>query len=136
MITKPTILSFNRIQSPNGSLFIYEKGNGYDFNSQRSFAVFANEKDERGKHAHKKCNQLLICLKGEICINIYGKNYNDKFLIDHPNKGILIPPSFWSTQIFLKNDSIMLVICDMLYDEKDYIRDFETFKMYINKEIS
>lgn len=86
----------------------------------------------RGKHAHHKCEQFLICLQGIIVVTLYdGKDKNRVTLL--PNQSIHLPPLVWSEQHFTKENSILLVLSSMTYDERDYIRDYNIFKEIINE---
>ena len=38
----------------------------------------------------------------------------------------------WATQKYKSNNTILLVLCDQEYSEKDYIRDYEEFLNYKN----
>jgi len=48
----------------NGSLYFYQRGINLDFTIERVFVVKASKGDLRGNHAHKKCNQFLVCTYG------------------------------------------------------------------------
>jgi len=45
---------------------------------------------------------------------------------------LIIPPMNWCELKFLKNKSSLLVLCDVEYSEKEYIRDFNIFSKKIN----
>ena len=79
----------------------------------------------RGGHAHKKCRQVFVCLAGEIDVDLYDGIHNKEITL-HPNQAIEIPTMVWSTQEFYKN-GIAIVLSSEKYDEKDYVRDYQTF---------
>lgn len=41
--------------------------------------------------------------------------------------GVLVPPFVWSSLVFDHADTALIVICDELYDETDYIRNWREF---------
>ena len=43
------------------------------------------------------------------------------------NKILIVPPMNWCKLKFLKNNSSLLVLCDVEYSKKEYIRDFNVF---------
>ena len=49
------------------------------FNFQRVFIVKSNSNQIRGRHAHKKCIQLLSCLNGKIKVLCSLKVVKEKF---------------------------------------------------------
>jgi len=101
------------------------------FKIKRIFIVKENENIIRGKHSHIKCKQLLVCLEGKIKV-ICDDGFKKKtFILNSPNKSILIPNNIWVTQKYLDEKNILKVCCDMDFSEKDYIRDYKTFLNYI-----
>ena len=81
----------------------------------------------RGKHAHKKTKQLLICLNGK-CEVICDDGKNKKtYLLEKPDKGLLIPETIWAEEKYLTNETILMVICNTKYSEDDYIFDYNKF---------
>lgn len=81
----------------------------------------------RGKHAHIKGEQIIICVKGRISLHLYnGLNEHSSFLLSD-NDYIHIPNLTWNSYIF-ETSSVMLVLCSNKYDEHDYIRDIHEFK--------
>ena len=111
-----------------GSLAFVEKDKDIPFKIARAFYIYNVSIGEiRGKHAHKKCHQFFICLNG--CINVIcddGMNQRE-FLLDTPEKGLHLPPTIWSQQKYLSPNSILLCLNDLLYDESDYIRNYQSF---------
>jgi hypothetical protein len=82
----------------------------------------------RGHHAHKNLNQVIIAVHGCIIFNIENVNGDkSRFVLDHPSKGLFIPPMHWRT-IELFKDSVLLCLASEEYIEKDYIRNYDEFK--------
>ncbi|RMG78389.1 MAG: WxcM-like domain-containing protein [Bacteroidetes bacterium] len=81
----------------------------------------------RGRHAHKSLYQIIIAVSGIIEIATEDRNRKKKsFILDSPNKGLLLPPHYWHTMQFSHN-AVLLSLCSMEYDESDYIRSYEEF---------
>jgi len=99
------------------------------FTIKRIFYIYQlKAKDIRGGHAHKKCKQLLICLKGRIKVVCRDGNVRIHYILDNPKIGLYIPPMVWATQYFQQDDSILLVLADKYYSQADYIHDYKKFK--------
>ncbi len=123
------IFKTKKIVHKNGSITVYEKSNKIKFNFKRVFLVKSNINNIRGKHAHKKCIQLLNCINGKIKIFCETKNGIKKtFVLDKPEKFLIIPRMTWSIQKYLKKNSILMVICSERFSEKDYLRNYSKFK--------
>lgn len=127
-----SIIPLTCIKENRGALTVVEN-NDIPFSFRRVFSVKANEGDVRGNHAHKECKQFMVCLNGEIDILIDDGISQKNFLLDKPNSGVLVPDGIWSTQKYYKQDSVLLVLCDMDYDEDDYIREYDQYLEYIGK---
>lgn len=107
--------------------------NDISFKVKRFFYINTDIKEERGRHAHKKCNQIIFCLKGKIKITL--DNGKKKKLIFTVKKGlgIKIPNKIWSEQIYEKNSSA-IILCDQIYKENDYIRNYDEYKIFAFKK--
>lgn len=121
------ILILEAEQSNGSSLRFFQD---FKFETTRVFFVRASEKgDIRGRHAHKKCKQLIYVLDGEFKISLKLKNrstiYKEKLYLN--NKALLIQPNVWVELEALKSNSIFSCLCDRNYEESDYIRQSSTF---------
>ena len=125
-INKLKFFNLQNFREPNGNLIFYEfrKKN---FVPKRIFQVYAGSGQVRGRHAHKKSQQLLICNYGEIEIKSTDGDLNKTYILKEPNKALLIPPMIWSEIHYKKKISILTVITDTFYSERDYIRNFDKF---------
>jgi len=41
---------------------------------------------------------------------------------------LLIPPGIWAREDYLTDGAVLMVLCDRIYEEGDYIRDYDEFK--------
>ena len=82
----------------------------------------------RGDHAHKRCFQYLVAVKGTIDVTIDDGHLQKTIQISPDNAGLLVPPMIWSTQTAFSHDAVMAVLASDKFDEEDYIRDYEVFK--------
>jgi hypothetical protein len=49
------------------------------------------------------------------------------FVLDTPGKGVYVPPGAWHTMQY-SHSAVQMVLASTLYEEKDYIRDYNDFK--------
>ena len=56
------------------------------FRLNRFFFIHGNKKILRGDHAHKKCSQIFIPIKGRISIEVINKKKNKKDLFNFTKK--------------------------------------------------
>jgi acetyltransferase-like isoleucine patch superfamily enzyme/dTDP-4-dehydrorhamnose 3,5-epimerase-like enzyme len=111
-----------------GSLSFAEYDKSLPFIPKRYFLVFnVPSKDVRGEHAHRKCHQFLICIKGDCSIVVDDGSHREEILLDRPNIGLHVPPMVWATEYKYSQDSVLLVLASHVYEADDYIRDYDLF---------
>lgn len=81
----------------------------------------------RGKHAHKEDKQILVCLNGKICVRYENNQETGRKYLEF-GQTYFSKEYEWLEIDMVKENSILLVMCSIDYDEKEYIRDYEEFK--------
>ncbi|WP_341860053.1 WxcM-like domain-containing protein [Qipengyuania sp. GPGPB31] len=111
-----------------GKLSVGEFGADVPFHPKRYFIVYdVPSRETRGEHAHKKCHQFLICVKGKCVAVADDGTSRQEFLLDSNSKGLYMPPMVWGTQYRYSSDAVLLVYASDVYDPDDYIRDYAEF---------
>lgn len=134
MTKKPHLITFNRIgESQIGFISVADAEENVPFTIKRVFwTYFTPESITRGRHAHYKTEQVLVAVTGKIIVtveNAFGEK--EKFVLEEPNKGVYLPPNVWHVMEYSHN-AVQMVFASTEYNEKDYIRDYETFKKVYN----
>lgn len=113
-----------------GSLIPGEFGADFPFLVKRFFLISGVPQGEmRGVHAHRECEQLLVCISGSVTVHMdFGPpNMPKKFLLDRPDVALYMPPLVWGQQSHFSADAILLVLASHLYNAEDYIHDYAAF---------
>ncbi|MBR4084718.1 MAG: WxcM-like domain-containing protein [Lachnospiraceae bacterium] len=115
-----------------GQLVSLEENKEIPFNIKRVYYIYDTlEGVRRGFHAHKELKQLLICIHGT-CKVLLDDGYDKEIVsLDEPNKGIFIQSNIWREMYDFSPDAVLLVLASEIYDESDYIRDYEQFIRYV-----
>lgn len=88
---------------------------------------------ERGFHAHKNLQQVVVCLRGA-CKFILDDGFDkQEITLDRPNFGLYIGNNVWREMKDFSENCIVLVLASDHYFEDDYIRDYNTFRATLNK---
>ena len=90
--------------------------------------------EARGAHAHKSCHQLLVAASGSYEVVLDDGINKRTILLNRPFYGLHIPPGIWAAEQGFSSGSICLVLASHVYEEDDYIRDYQTFLKYKNVE--
>jgi hypothetical protein len=120
-ITDIAFLEFESIRDSNAILTIYQ-----NFVIRRVFTVAVDGPVERGNHAHLKCTQLILVKSGKVLFEISDGINSIDIILTSSDGFLRISPGLWSVQKYLEKSEIV-VLCDFIYDEKEYIRDWNTF---------
>lgn len=121
-------IRIKNFQNRSALISVISKNEIPKINFKRIFFVSCNESTTRGNHAHKKCYQFMFSLIGKIKLT-FNDGLKKKEIIIKPQKyGFLVPPTIWSSQQYLDKNSILGVICDRNFEEKDYIRNYKKFE--------
>lgn len=111
-----------------GSLAAVEMESDLPFRPARFFAVFGvPSKDVRGEHAHRRCEQVLIALRGSVRCIVDDGQRRDEVLLDSPDLALHMPAMTWGTQFDYSSDAVLGVFASLPYDSADYIRDYDDF---------
>lgn len=81
----------------------------------------------RGGHSHKDQHEVLIALSGSFEVTVNDGNTKKSFLLNKPNVGLYLPKGIWRELDNFSSGSVCLVFASDVFEESDYIRDFDTF---------
>ena len=115
-----------------GQLVAIEEYDEIPFKIKRVYYIYDTNSDvTRGCHAHRTLKQLLVCVSGNCKIRLDDGKESQIVLLDKPNEGILICDTIWREMFDFSKDAVLLVLASDIYDEKDYIRDYQEFLKYV-----
>ena len=118
------------VKDARGDLCVAEVGADLPFAVQRSFLIYNVPSAElRGAHAHHRCHQFLMAVKGSIHVTADDGARREEFVLDRPNLGLHLPPMVWGVQHRYSADAVLLVLASDRYDAADYIRDYAEFTL-------
>jgi dTDP-4-dehydrorhamnose 3,5-epimerase-like enzyme len=89
---------------------------------------------ERGGHAHKTCHEFIIAASGSFTVVIDDGRKLQKFFLNRPHYGLYVPTMVWRELENFSSGSICLVLSSEVYDESDYYRDYQKFRVALKKE--
>ncbi|TDE02278.1 sugar 3,4-ketoisomerase [Flavobacterium sandaracinum] len=81
----------------------------------------------RGSHSHINQCEVLIALSGSFEVVLNDGIEKKSFLLNKPNIGLYIPTGIWRELENFSSGAVCLVLASDVYDEQDYIRDFNQF---------
>jgi dTDP-4-dehydrorhamnose 3,5-epimerase-like enzyme len=122
------LLNFKVHGNYEGSLVALEKGEEFPFDIKRVYYIWGTDKNAvRGKHAHRKLEQVIICISGNCDFMLDDGKERLTVHLDSPSQGLYIKGNIWREFTNFSSDCIVLVLASEHYDESDYIRDYQDF---------
>ena len=118
----------------SGFLSFFESEKDIPFSIRRIYYTYGVPVGtKRGMHAHKKLQQVLWCPYGEIEVVLDDGKEKGNFLLDSPEKALLVLRGYWRDMYWRKEGSVLCVAASDYYDEADYIRDYDEFLRYVQE---
>ncbi|MFN7112730.1 MAG: sugar 3,4-ketoisomerase [Alphaproteobacteria bacterium] len=117
-----------KIEDPRGCLIVIEHGKDVPFLIKRSYFIYGTSPDEpRGFHAHKQLEQVFVCLRGQCDVLLDDGHHKQTIKLDAPDKSLYVGKMIWHEMHNFSEDCIFAAFASDLYDESDYIRDYQDF---------
>lgn len=118
-----------------GQLVAIEENKDIPFNVQRVYYIYDTlDGVVRGHHAHKSLEQILICIHGSCKIKLDDGKEQEIVVLDKPHEGLYVSNVMWREMFDFSSDAVLLVLASELYDEADYIRNYDEFLKYVGAD--
>ena len=111
----------------DGEVIVAEAAAQVPFRIERLFALSAPARAKRGHHAHRLCSQFMICVSGAVDVICEDGRKKNTFTLERRDQALLVPPGLWNTVEFRQDESVLIVLCDRIYEAHDYIRNYAEF---------
>ncbi len=122
------VLDLPKITDPRGNLTFLESGRHVPFEIRRVFYLYdVPTGTDRGAHAHHALHQFLVCLSGSFDVALDDGRAQRTVHLNRPWQGLHVPPMIWASEVNFDPGSVCLVMASDVYDEADYIRDYDAF---------
>ena len=130
-----TYIPFHQRKNDTGTLVFLEEGREIPFPIRRVYYVYdVAPGARRGFHAHKKLQQVFICIHGSCKILLDDGRDRDIVELNSPDKGLLLDRPVWREMYDFSPDAVLQVLASEYYDESDYIRNYDAFLNFLKQE--
>lgn len=127
-LVKPAVITLPKICDPRGNLTFVQDGDQVPFHIARAYWTYdVPAGEERGGHSHHKAEELVIATGGSFNVNLFDGHKWTSYTLNRPFEGLYIPPGYWRTLDNFASGSVCMVLTSTLYDESDYVREFDDF---------
>jgi dTDP-4-dehydrorhamnose 3,5-epimerase-like enzyme len=118
------LLDLQTFTDKRGNLTVIEKI--VPFEIKRIFYIYGVDESIRGGHRHHKTIQAAVCLKGSCVIRNDDGQEILEYVLDKPNKCLLLAPGDWHEMYDFSHDAILMVLASEYFNQSDYI--FEKYR--------
>lgn len=133
-MTMHKIIYLPKITDVRGNLSFVQNLDQIPFEIKRAFWIYDVPGGEnRGGHANRNLHEFIIALSGSFDVVVNHPNGEEEvFCLNRPYFGLYLPPDTWRHMRNFSTNSVSLHLCNAVFSEQDYIRDFDEFKKYKN----
>lgn len=122
------LIDIPEIIDARGKLIHAELDQVLPFIARRFFVIYdVPDTEVRGQHAHRELIEFVVAVKGSVKVEIDDGHAKKQFVLDSPQKGLIIPPRFWRSLYEYTSDAILIVAASTKYNADDYIRDYDEY---------
>jgi dTDP-4-dehydrorhamnose 3,5-epimerase-like enzyme len=129
--SSPALIEVPTIVDDLGALSIVEKDVPFPFPIKRVYYIHSVTPGAvRGSHAHKALRQLIVAVSGSFVVELDDGETVTEWKLENPSKGLVVPPGCWRTLHSFTPGAAALVFASEEYEEADYIRDYDEFRVW------
>jgi len=134
-VRRVSFVDLQKITDRRGDLVVAEVGRHIPFVTQRMYAlVNVPEGSERGGHAHRALEQVLVVLSGSLQLLVDDGERQERIHLQEQSRAVYIRPMVWRELSCFAPGTVCMVLASRVYQEADYIRDYQTFMREVPTE--
>lgn len=127
-VRRVSLVDTQTIRDSRGDLVVAELDAHVPFLVERMYSlVRVPEGADRGGHAHKELEQVLIVLSGGLELVVDDGERRQSLFLDETTSAVYIRPMVWRELRRFRPNTVCAVLASATYDEADYLRDYEGF---------
>lgn len=127
----PRVIDLPRYLDERGNLSVIEQMKEVPFKIERAYWIYDVPGGEhRGGHAYKENNEFIVAMSGSFDVHLDDGKEKKTFHLNRSYYGLYVPKGLWREMDNFSTNSLAFVLSSTKYDDNDYIRDYEEFKLF------
>jgi hypothetical protein len=122
------LIELPKIESPAGAITPVQGNGEIPFEIARVFFLYdVVAGAERGGHAHRLLEQVYVAAMGSFSVVLDDGRERRTVDLNQPHVGLYIPTMVWSQLVDFASGTISVVLASRVYDESEYVRDYDEY---------
>jgi dTDP-4-dehydrorhamnose 3,5-epimerase-like enzyme len=127
------IVELPKILDSRGNLSFAENFKQIPFEIKRTYWIYDVPGGEnRGGHAYRENEEFIIALSGAFDVIVDDGKQKKTFTLNRSYYGLYVPKGLWRVMENFSTNAFALEFGSSLYDESDYVRDYQQFQKMKN----
>lgn len=127
-LAKCSLIDLPKISDPRGNLTFVEGNQHVPFDVARVYYLYdVPGGAERGGHAHKDLQQLIIAISGSFDVILDDGQQKKRLQLNRSYTGLYVPRMIWRELDNFSSGAVCLVLASNRYTESDYYRNYDDF---------
>ena len=123
-----SVIELKKNHREQGNLTVVQNNIEVPFAVKRCYYLYdVPGGEERGGHAHKELQQLIVAASGSFDVILDDGNIKRTISLNRPYYGLLVIPGIWRELNNFSSGSVCLVLASEVYKQEDYIRSYDEF---------
>lgn len=128
------IIQLPKILDKRGNLSVIEEWKNIPFKIERTYWIYDVPGGEaRGGHAYKENEEFIVALSGSFDVILDNGKERKTYSLNRSYYGLYVPKGIWREMKNFSTNSLALILASTLYDDRDYIYDYEEFESICNE---
>lgn len=129
------IVELPQIADARGNLTFVEANDQVPFDIERVYYLYDIPGGaERGGHAHKELQQLIIAMSGSFDVILNDGYSEERIHLNRSYYGLYVGRMVWREMDNFSSGAVCMVLASTRYDESDYYREYEEFLRAVREE--
>ena len=126
------IINLKNNSDGRGCLTAIEGAQDIPFEIKRVFYMH-HIVSERGGHAHKDTDQVLIPIHGSLRVKLFNGKETEEYFMEDCTKGLYIPRLYFTDMYDFTPETVCLVLSSTHYDMGKSLRSMDAYMSYLKE---
>ncbi len=123
------LIDFPKIEDLRGNLSFIQAPDQLPFELKRAYWIYDVPGGKiRWGHAFHTQEEVIVALSGSFDVVLSDGVEERRYHLARSYYGLYVPPMTWRYLYNFSTNSLAYVLSSTVYDESDYIRDYDTFR--------